>query len=463
MTTRRKTTPRHAQGRLDALVLGGDFPPKRIRMFAAGENKTTKGVFVFDDEAAASVMREFERNGVDLPMDFDHGSLEAPDGRKRDVPGYYRPEVVDGELWAIPQWTDVGLAAIKPGESGTMPEYRYVSPTFTYDSETRRVLSLGPLALTPYPATHNARPLVLARDRRTPSQMASLAASFGDITDAIMRALVAVHGYGVEIEDVYADAAVYELRAADGTEKCLRVTYTMSPEGAVILGEAVEVEEEYLPVTGGARFVFSQPTPAPMVGASQPAAVPQESHPMTASSAVLVALGAQDEAAGVTAVASLNTALSTARSDLASLTAATGAKTAAEALATVEAWKRDAAELSAFRAKVAADDAARAKAARAAELDACVREGKLTPAERAADGQADCWLTALDAGAVARFRAARAPVVQVQAEPVSTPSAQPAATPAASLSADDDKAITALASSLNVDPKAVRSAVTVSA
>ena len=64
---------------------------------------------------------------------------------------------------------------------------------------------------------------------------------------------------------------------------------------------------------------------------------------------------------------------------------------------------------------------------------------------------------------MARFRAARAPVVQVQAEPVSTPSAQPAATPAASLSADDDKAITALASSLNVDPKAVRSAVTVSA
>ena len=38
MTTRRKPAPRAAQGRLDALILGDDFPPKRIRMFAAGEN-----------------------------------------------------------------------------------------------------------------------------------------------------------------------------------------------------------------------------------------------------------------------------------------------------------------------------------------------------------------------------------------------------------------------------------------
>lgn len=460
MTTRRKTAPRAARGRLDALTLGDDFPPKRIRMFAAGENKTTKGVFLFDAEAAASVMAEFEKCGVDLPLDFDHGSLEAPDGRKRDVPGYYKPEVVDGELWALPQWTDVGLAAIRPGESGTLPEYRYVSPTFTYDSESRRVLSLGPLALTPYPATHNARPLVLARDRRTSAQVAALAMTFEDITDALRRALTAVHGWGVEVEDVYADAALYELRTPDGAEKCLRVTYRLTPEDDVVLGEAVEVAEQYVPVEGGARFVFN-PTPAPMVGASQPAQPAQESPTMTAPSAVLVALGAQDEAAGLTAVASLNNNINVARTDLAALTAAAGVKTTAEALGVIEAWKRDAADAAALRAKLAADEAARAKAARDAELDACVREGKLSPAERAQDGQPTCWLTSLDAKAVAAFRAQRAPVVQVTATDAAR--VEPEAPKVSALSADDEKAIQSLAKAAGVNPDDIRARLTATA
>lgn len=455
--TSRKHTPRAATARLDALTLGGEFPPKRIRMFAAGENHTTKGMFLFDAEAARAVMDEFQRCGVDLPMDFDHGSLEAPDGRKRDVPGYYVPEVVDGELWAVPQWTDVGLAAIRPGESGTLPEYRYVSPTFTYDRESRRVLSLGPLALTPYPATHNARPLVLARDRRGAAQVAHLAMSFDDIREAIARALTAVHGWGVEIEDVYADAVVYEVRGPDGSERCFRATYSISSAaGDVVIGEAVEVEEQYVPVEGGARFVFS-PSPAPMVGASQPAQPAQESPPMTAPSAVLVALAATDEAAGLTALAALRTDNANLKTHAEALVAATGAKTHAEALGAVEAWKRDAAELSSLRAKVQADEAARAKAARDAELDACVREGKLTPAEREQDGKPSSWLSALStAEAVAAFRAARHPVVSVSQERAHEEPAKPAA-----LAVDvDDATINSLARQASVDPAAIRAALT---
>lgn len=455
--TSRKHTPRAATARLDALTLGGEFPPKRIRMFAAGENHTTKGMFLFDAEAARTVMAEFEKRGTDYPMDFDHGSLEPPDGRKRDVPGYYRPEVVDGELWAVPQWTDVGLAAIKPGEASGVPEYRYVSPTFTFDRESRRVLSLGPLALTPYPATHNARPLVLsARDRRSAAQVAHLAMSFGDVAEALMRALVAVHGYAVEIEDVYADAVVYEVRGPDGSERCFRATYSISAAGDVVIGEAVEVEEQCVPVPGGARFVFS-PSPAPMVGASQPAQPAQESPPMTAPSAVLVALAATDEAAGLTALAALRTDNANLKTERDALVAATGAKTHAEALGAVEAWKRDAAELSSLRAKVQADEAVRAKAARDAELDACVREGKLTPAEREQDGKPASWLSALStAEAVAAFRAARHPVVSVSQERAHEEPAKPAA-----LAADvDDATINSLARQASVDPAAIRAALT---
>ena len=400
--TRRKTTPRAVEARLDALPLGAEFPPKAVKLFAMGENTTTKGVFLFDDAAAKSVLAAFAEHGVDLAMDFDHGALAAPDGRKRDVPGYYRPEVRADGLYAIPQWTDVGLDAIRPGASGALPEYRYTSPSFSFDPETRRVLRLGPLALTSYPATHHAKPLTLtARDRR--GSLAQLGAmSFEGITEALMRAGCALLGYGCEVEEVYADRVVFEVRGTDGRERCMSAPYTIT-DGAVTLGDLVEVEETYVPVAGGLRV--AAPTPAPMSGASQPAPTAQETPAMT--SAVLVALGATDEGAALAT-------LTTLRSERDGLVTALGAKSYAEAVGVLEAHRRDAAELAQLRATVEADRKAAAAKERAALLDAIVAEGKLTPAERALDGQPSCWLTALDVAALGSYRAARSPVVQTK-------------------------------------------------
>jgi hypothetical protein len=427
--TRRKT-PRAADARLDALPLGAEFPPKAVKLFAMGENRTTKGVFLFDDAAAKSVLDAFATHGVDLAMDFDHGALAAPDGRKRDVPGYYRPEVRADGLYAIPQWTDVGLDAIRPGASGALPEYRYTSPSFSYDPDTRRVLKLGPLALTSYPATHHAQPLTLtARDRR--GSLATLGAmSFESITEALMRAGSMLLGYGCEVEEVYADRVVFEVRSPDGRERCMSATYTIT-DGVAVLGDLVEVEETYVPVEGGLRV--ASPTPAPMSGASQPAPTAQET-PMTAS-AVLVALGAADEGAALAT-------LTTLRSERDGLIAALGATSHADALGKLEAHRRDAAEFAQLRATVEADRRAFAAKDRAALLDAIVSEGKLTPAERAQDGQPTCWLTALDAAALGSYRAARTPVVQT-----TNASAKPAA-----IAADVTEEVAALAAQVGVDP-----------
>lgn len=125
---------------------------------------------------------------------------------------------------------------------------------------------------------------------------------------------------------------------------------------------------------------------------------------MTAS-AVLVALGATDEGAALAT-------LTTLRSERDGLVAALNAKSYAEAVGVLEAHRRDAAELAQLRATVEADRKAAAAKERTALLDAIVAEGKLTPAERACDGQPTCWLTALDAAALTSYRAARAPVVQ---------------------------------------------------
>lgn len=426
--TRRKRKPASQHATLDALPLGAGFPPREIRLFARGMTKTTKGEYLFDDAAAEAVMRAFNEHGIDLAMDFDHGALASPDGRKRDVPGYYRPEVRADGLYAIPSWTAAGLAAIKPGDNGEMPEYRYTSPAFEFDPETRRVLKLGPLALTSYPATHGAKPLVLsARDRRTDVQRAALSMSFEDIAEHISRSVSGLVG-AVEIDEVYSDHAIVEQMLPSGEERCFRAVYRVVEDG-VVIDELVEVEEIYQPVEGG---IVIRPTPtAPMGGAASPAAAPQE--PSMPSPTT--------EDTGAAAVASL----------AASLTTTTGAKTAAEALAVVEAWRRDSADLASLRAQIAAERAATEKAERAAQLDACVTEGKLSPAERAADGQADCWLTALDARGVARFRAARSPVVAVSAP-------QAPASSSVTLSAEDTETVSVFARAFGLDTNALTTA-----
>jgi hypothetical protein len=215
-----------------------------------------------------------------------------------------------------------------------------------------------------------------------------------------MRAGSALLGYGCEVEEVYADRVVFEVRGSDGRERCMSAPYTIT-DGVAVLGDLVEVEETYVPVAGGLRV--AAPTPAPMSGASQPAPIAQET-PMTAS-AVLVALGATDEGAALAT-------LTTLRSERDGLVAALNAKSYAEAVGVLEAHRRDAGELAQLRATVEADRKAAAAKERTALLDAIVAEGKLTPAERAQDGQPSCWLTALDAAALSSYRAARAPVVQ---------------------------------------------------
>jgi hypothetical protein len=421
---RRKAAPKSEHARLDAQPLG-DFPPREILLFRRGMTSTTKGDFLFDEKAAQSVMAAFQQHGIDLAMDFDHGALATPNGRKRDVPGYFKPEVRADGLYAVPQWTAAGLAAIRPGPNGELPEYRYTSPSFDYDPETRRVLRLGPLAITSYPATHRAKPLVLSdSDRRT-----TLSLSFEDIADAIARAVSAIVG-PVDLDEVYDSHAIVEQPMADGEERCLRVDYRLEGD-SVIVDLITEVEEVYQPVEGG--IVIRPPNAPPMVGEEQPAAVPQEPD-----------MSAPVEDAAQAAVASLT----------ASITTTTGTKSAAEALAVVEAWRRDSADLATLRARIAAEEAAREQAARSAELDACVAEGKLSPAERSADGQPECWLTSLDARGVARFRAARSPVVSV------APSTPTPTTTTASLSAEDAETITVLSRAFGLNADAITNSLT---
>lgn len=153
----------------------GGALPCEFRLFRAGENDTTKGVFVFDDEAARAVLANAAaRGGVDYPIDLEHLSLDDA-GRHYDpdARGWFKLAVRNGELWAVDvRWTPDGQRRLSERTQ------RYVSPAFLTDDEGR-VTEIVNVALVAMPATNGTPALVAASRRKSmerPSAYHALAA-----------------------------------------------------------------------------------------------------------------------------------------------------------------------------------------------------------------------------------------------------------------------------------------------
>jgi phage I-like protein len=166
----------------------GGTPPGEFRLFPAGWFSTTKGDFLFDDEARASVLAQFQAHGVDLMIDLEHLSLD-PESRSfdPDARGWARVEERGGELWAVAvKWTEDGAQRLRDKRQ------RYVSPTFEVDRETRRVLRLVNVAITGLPATHKIAPLVAAAERGTVEDLQKIAEALG--CEATLEGVLAALG-----------------------------------------------------------------------------------------------------------------------------------------------------------------------------------------------------------------------------------------------------------------------------
>ncbi len=137
-------------------------PPKEFRIFAAGKIPTQNGeTDLFDAKAAAAVMEEYKKWGVDLIVDLEHDTVneEAKANRSdaNDARGHFGLELRNGELWAVNvTWTPDGARRL---EEKTQ---RYISPLFRRDKKTGRILRLLNVALVSMPATNDAAPLVAA-------------------------------------------------------------------------------------------------------------------------------------------------------------------------------------------------------------------------------------------------------------------------------------------------------------
>jgi phage I-like protein len=148
---------------LVALAMGDGnerTPPGEVRIFPMGMIETSKGPYLFDDQAAVMVMAAYQDQGNELFFDYDHRSLSdigPPDSGK--AAGWFGLEMRDDGLWAVNiRWTPSAAAQLSFGE------WRYFSPAFLVD-DNRRICALINVALTNNPATKHMTPLVAASTR----------------------------------------------------------------------------------------------------------------------------------------------------------------------------------------------------------------------------------------------------------------------------------------------------------
>lgn len=148
----------HALSVVLALTATSREPPTEFRIFRAGENVSTKGTVLFDEEAARSVLAEFEAHGIDVPIDWDHAMVD-PESRVEDrrAAGWFKLAVREGELWAVNvRWTAEADAKLRAGE------WRFMSPAFLFEKASGRVLELINVAICNLPATRQLDALVAA-------------------------------------------------------------------------------------------------------------------------------------------------------------------------------------------------------------------------------------------------------------------------------------------------------------
>jgi phage I-like protein len=139
--------------------------PTEFRVFPAGQFKTVKGTFVFSPRSAESVMAWYQGRQLPLMGDYEHMTDEPAVGRPpviapasiTEMTPVVRPGTAGDELWVTNvKWTKRAREMLEAGE------YRFFSPTFLHDPETKEVLALLRIALTNDPAIDDLEPLVAA-------------------------------------------------------------------------------------------------------------------------------------------------------------------------------------------------------------------------------------------------------------------------------------------------------------
>lgn len=131
----------------EVITVDGGNAPEWIELLPAGQIVTGRDGRTWINDRPDIVLGSFAAEGKDLPIDWEHSSeLRAPDGETAPAAGWIKEmEARDGGVWGRVEWTGKGAASI------TSREYRYLSPVFRYEMESRRIFRITSCGLTNQP------------------------------------------------------------------------------------------------------------------------------------------------------------------------------------------------------------------------------------------------------------------------------------------------------------------------
>lgn len=138
--------------------------PTAFRIWAYGPNIVDGKTVVFSERSADALLAEQTSRGRLYSFDFDHRSLmQDVTPSAGEAAGWHVLEVREHEgkpeLWAAScEWT----TEAREGLEAEPPKWRYFSPCYETDSETREVVSYVNCALTNNPRTHGIPALASA-------------------------------------------------------------------------------------------------------------------------------------------------------------------------------------------------------------------------------------------------------------------------------------------------------------
>lgn len=151
MTASNRNREEKEERALSSALLSSQEIPGRVVLAPWGNVQSQKGNFLVDEESADTVIRAFQAQGTDLPIDYEHqtlgGAYASPDG-KAPAAGWIKAlsfEPGAGIIGHI-EWTSQGREML------ASREYRYLSPVALIRKSDRRLVAIHSAALTNKPA-----------------------------------------------------------------------------------------------------------------------------------------------------------------------------------------------------------------------------------------------------------------------------------------------------------------------
>ena len=121
--------------------------PEWVELLPASRQVTGRDGRSWRLEDAAAVAAASLNGSKDIPIDWEHSTeYKAPQGEPAPAAGWITElEIRAGALWGRVEWTERGRASV------ASREYRYLSPVFQYEKQSRRIMRLLSAGLTNSP------------------------------------------------------------------------------------------------------------------------------------------------------------------------------------------------------------------------------------------------------------------------------------------------------------------------